>query len=92
MKVINCIFRETIKDGNFEMESHILIFLDDNGTGQSAPFTEVRFEGHFDSYQFEGVAYRFMQLVLEAIYNKKNVNGRTNVSIKALYLHQQFKK
>ena len=87
MKAIDCIFRETIKDGNFEMKSHILIFLDDNGnfemkshiliflddngTEQSAPFTEVRFDGHFDSYQFEGVAYRFMQPMLEAIYNKK---------------------
>lgn len=54
MKAINCIFRETIKEGKFEMKSHILVFLDDNGTEQSAPFTEVRFDGHFDSYQFEG--------------------------------------
>lgn len=54
MKAINCIFRETIKEGRFEMKSHILVFLDDNGTEQSAPFTEVRFDGHFDSYQFEG--------------------------------------
>lgn len=71
MKAINCIFRETIKEGKFEMKSHILVFLDDNGTEQSALFTEVRFDGHFDSYQFEGVAYRFMQPMLEAIYNKK---------------------
>lgn len=71
MKAINCILRETIKEGKFEMKSHILVFLDDNGTEQSAPFTEVRFDGHFDSYQFEGVAYRFMQPMLEAIYNKK---------------------
>lgn len=54
MKAINCIFRETIKEGEFEMKSHILVFLDDNGTEQSAPFTEVRFDGHFDSYQLEG--------------------------------------
>lgn len=71
MKAINCIFRETIKEGRFEMKSHILVFLDDNGTEQSAPFTEVRFDGHFDSYQFEGVSYNFMQPMLEAIYNKK---------------------
>lgn len=71
MKAINCIFRETIKDGNFEMKSHILIFLDDSGTEQNAPFTEVRFDGHFDGYQYEGVAYDFMQPMLETIYNKK---------------------
>ena len=73
MKAINCIFRETIKEGKFEMRSHILVFLDDNGTEQSAPFTEVRFDGHFDSYQFEGVAYNFMQNLMEAIFlNKVN--------------------
>lgn len=71
MKAINCIFRETIKEGRFEMRNHILVFLDDNGTEQSAPFTEVRFDGHFDSYQFEGVPYSSMQSMLEAIYNKK---------------------
>lgn len=32
MKAINRIFRETIKEGKFEMKSHILVFLDDNGT------------------------------------------------------------
>lgn len=53
------------------MKSHILVFLDDNGMKQSAPFTEVRFDGHFDSYQFEGVAYNFMQPMLEAIYKKR---------------------
>lgn len=53
------------------MKSPILIFLDDNGTEQSAPFTEVRFDGHFDSYQYEGVTYDFMQPMLDAIYNKK---------------------
>lgn len=73
MKAINCIFRETIKEGRFEMKSHILVFLDDNGTEQSAPFTEVRFDGHFDSYQFEGVSYNFMQNLMEAIFlNKVN--------------------
>lgn len=53
------------------MKSHILIFPDDNGTEQSAPFTKVRHDGRFDSYQYEGIAYNFMQLMLEAIYNKK---------------------
>lgn len=43
MKAIDCIFRETIKDGNLEMKSHILIFLDDRGTEQSAPFTRGTF-------------------------------------------------
>lgn len=71
MKAINCIFSETIKEGKFEMENYILVFLDDNGTERSAPFTEVRFDGRFDSYQFEGVSYSSMQLMLEAIYNKK---------------------
>lgn len=73
MKAINCIFRETIKEGKFEMKGHILVFLDDNGTEQSTPFTEVRFDGHFDSYQFEGVSYSSMQDLMEAIFlNKVN--------------------
>lgn len=73
MKAINCIFRETIREGKFEMKSHILVFLDDNGTEQSAPFTEVRFDGHFDSYQFEGVSYSSTQGLMEAIFlNKVN--------------------
>lgn len=73
MKAINCIFRETIKEGKFEMKGHILVFLDDNGTEQSAPFTEVRFDGHFDSYQFKGVSYSSMQDLMEAIFlNKVN--------------------
>lgn len=73
MKAINCIFREAIKEGKFEMKSHILVFLDDNGTGQSVPFTEVRFDGHFDGYQFEGVSYSSMQDLMEAIFlNKVN--------------------
>lgn len=73
MKAINCIFRETIKECKFEMKSHILVFLDDNGTEQSAPFTEVRHDGHFDSYQFEGVSYSSMQNLLETIFlNKVN--------------------
>lgn len=73
MKAINCIFRETIKEGKFEMKGHILVFLDDNGTEQSTPFTEVRFDGRFDSYQFEGVSYSSMQDLMEAIFlNKVN--------------------
>lgn len=71
MKAINCIFRETIKEDKFETKGHTLVFLDNNGTEQGAPFTEVRFDGHFDSYRFEGVAYDFMQPMLEAIYSKK---------------------
>lgn len=71
MKAINCIFRETIKEGKFEMKSHILVFLDDNGTEQSALFTEVRHDGHFDSYQFEGVSYSSMQDLMEAIFSNK---------------------
>lgn len=55
------------------MKSHILVFPDDNGTEQSAPFTEVRFDGHFDSCQFEGVSYSSMQDLMEAIFlNKVN--------------------
>lgn len=46
------------------MKSRILVFLDDNGTEQSAPFTEVR---------FEGVSYSSMQDLMEAIFlNKVN--------------------
>ena len=73
MKAIDCIFREAIKEGKFEMGSRLLVFLDGNGTEQSTPFTEVRFDGHFDSYQFEGVLYSSMQDLVEAIFlNKVN--------------------
>lgn len=72
MKAINCIFSETIKEGKFEMKSHILVFLGDNGTEQSAPFTEVRFDGHFDSYQFEGGTIQLHATHAGSnIYNKK---------------------
>ena len=44
MKAINCIFRETIKEGTFEMKSHILIFLDDNGTERSGAHLSPRYD------------------------------------------------
>lgn len=45
------------------MKSHILVFLDDNGTEQSAPSTQVRFDGYNEFYNLMvvQVAERILQ-------------------------------
>lgn len=73
MKAINCIFRETIKEGKFEMESHVLVFIDEAGNEYSDTFSEVRHNGRFEAYQYKGMAYEHMQNLMEAIFlNKVN--------------------
>lgn len=62
MKAIDLIFRETLTAGQFEMKSHVLVFMD-----------EVRNNGRFEAYQYNGMGYERMQDLMEAIFlNKVN--------------------
>ena len=91
MKAIDLIFRETLTAGQFEMKSHVLVFVDEAGNGYSDTFSEVRHSGRFEECQYTGMRYGYMPNLLEAIFLNK-VNKRTNVFAKALYLRQQFKR
>lgn len=71
MKSIDCIFRETLVDGSFKIKGHVLVFIDDEGNQYSEPFSEVYHNGRFESYQYDGEEFQFMQPMLEKIYSKK---------------------
>lgn len=71
MKSIDCIFRETLVDGCFKIKSHVLIFMDEEGNRYSDTFSEVYHNEKFESYQYDGEPFRFMQPMLEKIYSKK---------------------
>lgn len=71
MKSIDCIFRETLVDGQFKIKSHVLVFMDERGNKFSESFSEVYFDEKFESYQYDGEEFRFMQPMLEKIYSKK---------------------
>ena len=71
MRAINCIFRETLVDGQFKIKSHVLVFIDDKGNEFSETFSEVYHNEKFESYQYEGKEFWFMQTMLEKIYSKK---------------------
>lgn len=73
MKAIDLIFRETLTAGQFEMKSHVLVFIDEAGNEYSDTFSEVRHSGRFEEYQYNGMGYEYMQNLLEAIFlNKVN--------------------
>lgn len=73
MKAIDLIFRETLTEGQFEMKSHVLVFIDEAGNEYSNTFSEVRHNGRFEAYQYKGMAYEHMQNLMEAIFlNKVN--------------------
>lgn len=73
MKAIDLIFRETLTEGRFEMKSRILVFIDDAGNEYSDAFSEVRHNGRFEAYQYNGMVYEHMQNLMEAIFlNKVN--------------------
>lgn len=91
MKAIDLISRETLTSGAFGMKSHVSVFIDEAGNGHGDTFSEVRHNGRFEAYRYNGMEYGHMQNLLEAIFLNK-VNKRTNVFAKALYLRQQFKK
>lgn len=73
------------------MKSHVLVFIDEAGNGYGDTFSEVRHNGRFEAWRYNGMGYRHMQDLMEAIFLNK-VNKWTNVFAKALYLLQQFKK
>lgn len=73
MKAIDLIFRETLTIGQFEMKSHVLVFIDEAGNEYSDTFSEVRHNGRFEAYQYNGMCYEHMQNLMEAIFlNKVN--------------------
>lgn len=55
MKAIDLIFRETLTEGQFEMKSHVLVFIDEAGNEYSDTFSEVRCNGRFEEYQYNGM-------------------------------------
>ena len=61
MKAIDLIFRETLAEGQFEMKSHVLVFIDEAGNEYSDTFSEVRHNGRFEAYQYNGMVYGHMQ-------------------------------
>lgn len=73
MKAIDLIFRETLTEGQFEMKSHVLVFIDEAGNENNDTFSEVRHNGRLEAYQYKGMAYEHMQNPMEAIFlNKAN--------------------
>lgn len=73
MKAIDLIFRETLTAGPFEMKSHVLVFIDGAGNEYSDTFSEVRRNGRFETYRYNGMEYQHMQNLMEAIFlNKAN--------------------
>ena len=71
MKSIDCIFRETLVDESFKIKSHVLVFIDEEGNEFSESFSEVYHNDKFESYQYDGEEFQFMQQMLEKIYSKK---------------------
>lgn len=73
MKAIDLIFREALTAGQFEMKNHVLVFIDEAGNEYSDTLSEVRHNGRFEEYQYNGMGYGHMQNPLEAIFlNKVN--------------------
>lgn len=66
MKAIGLIFGETLTEGQFEMKSRVLIFVDEAGNGYSDTFSEVRHNGRLEAYRYNGTEYRYMQDLMEA--------------------------
>lgn len=61
MRATDLIFRETLTEGQFEMKSHVLVFIDEAGNEYSDTFSEVRHNGRFEEYQYNGMGYEHMQ-------------------------------
>ena len=73
MKATDLIFRETLTEGQFEIKSHVLVFIDEAGNEYSDTFSEVRRNGRFEEYQYKGMGYEHMRNLMEAIFlNKVN--------------------
>lgn len=71
MKSIDCTFRETLVEESFKIKSHVLVFIDEKGNEFSERFSEVYHNDKFESYQYDGEEFQFMQDMLEKIYSKK---------------------
>lgn len=55
------------------MKSHVLVFVDEAGNEYSDTFSEVRHNGRFEAYQYNGMEYEHMQNLMGAIFlNKVN--------------------
>lgn len=55
------------------MKSHVLVFIDEAGNKYSDTFSEVRHNGRFETYQYHGMGYQYMQDLMESIFlNKVN--------------------
>lgn len=73
MRAVGLVFRETPTAGQFEMESHVLVFTDGAGNGYGDTFPEVRHNGRSETYRYRGMGYGHMQNLLEAVFlNKVN--------------------
>lgn len=73
MRAVDLIFRETLTAGQFGMKSHVSVFIDGAGNGYSDTFSEVRHNGRFEAYQYNGMVYGHMRNLMEAIFlNKVN--------------------
>lgn len=73
MKAIDSIFRETLTGGQFEMKSRVSVSMDKAGNGYGDTFPEVRHNGRFETYRYNGMGYGHMQNLMEAIFlNKAN--------------------
>ena len=79
MRAINCINVGHLVDGDFIIINHVLVYVDDKGNEYNTSFSEVRFRGKIESYQFNGESFQFLQPLMEAIFLNK-VNEITNLS------------
>lgn len=61
MQAIDLIFRGTLTEGRFKMKSHVLVFIDEADNEHSDTFSEVRHNGRFEAYQYNGMGYARMQ-------------------------------
>lgn len=68
MEATDLIFRETLTEGQFEMKSHVLVFIDGAGSEYSDTFSEVRHNVRFEVYQYNGMGYPHMQDLMEAVF------------------------
>lgn len=68
MKAIDLIFRETLTGGQSGTKGRVSVFMDGAGNGYGDTFPEVRRNGRFETYRYNGMGYGYMQNLLEAIF------------------------
>lgn len=73
MKATDLIFRETPTAGQSGMKSRVSVFTDEAGNGYGDTFSEVRRNGRFEEYRYDGTGYEHMRNLTEAVFlNKVN--------------------